>query len=446
MLVGLLRHRSIGLSHEAKFFLLRFLQEEQKKQFDTLATLNVREMAKRIGVTPKVAGLAIEQLVSLGVLTKQSKLRQLGRPSSEYRSATEALEKLLGTSVGSSNQEPRVTRLLSEATQQTENRLMYANRLLLAVLVVHADEFGVVRHLGWRDLCQLTGLHKTAVRQRLGLLLAQHYLRAVVPGATGGALFKKVKSEYIINLSHPALLMDNSPGFLVVRTAQSRFVEEYPARLILDSVMTGRKDQPVTIGSRSYDRCLLFGGGEALHLAPLLQATIDRYASYLLSSQSQPQVFDEDGDLCSKLKDRIQSDFAVKGADQNEATDAMQEQVVQLLFEQSVTWAQKVREEISQVVNLPSGLFRYWLLPPVKICRARKSVVPQALSLLVMGSAESPQGIFRVWDTFMGVDLTSVCRAEVGLVDAFHYGLLTRPKPKPKPKPKPNKVSERRRD
>ncbi|PKM23392.1 MAG: hypothetical protein CVV09_20795 [Gammaproteobacteria bacterium HGW-Gammaproteobacteria-13] len=429
MLIRLLRHRSIGLSPEAKFFLLRFLQEEQKKQVDTLAALNVRTIAKRIGVTPKVAGAAIEQLVSLGLLTKQSKLRQLGRPSSEYSCSTLAVEKFLGSTVDNPEQESRVAKLLGGASEQKEQRLMYANRLLLAVLVAQADEFGVVRKLGWRDLAERTGLRREVLRQRLGWLLEQGYLRSVIPGVTGIALFKKAKSEYILNLAHPFLCVGQAPGLLVVRTKLCRHIDEYPARQILNAIMKCGGQQLVQIGHERYDIGKFFGSGNLLHLTPILQASIDRYASYLLSEQSE--VLDEDIALFSELRARIRQDFILPDIVRGEGTTAtMQVDIVHLLCSQSVEWARDIKAAISTVNGLPDqGEFKYWLLPASKrdhSWRGRRETM--AWALLVKTSLDAlPYGC-RVHDAHLGVDHALLSDEELALGERYFYGLLTEPK------------------
>ena len=437
MFARLLRNRSVGLSPEAKFFLLRFLQEDQKdqkdqkEQVDTLAALNVRKIAKRIGVTPKVASSAIEQLVSLGLLTKQSKLRQLGRPSSEHRCATVAVEKLLGPTQDNPGQEVRVAKLLGGASEQKGQRLMYANRLLLAVLVAQADEFGVVRKLGWRDLAELTGLQREVIRRRLEWLLDQGYLRSVVPGATGVALFKKAKSEYVLNLAHPVLCINQEPRVLVVRTKLGRHIDEYPARQILNAVMSCRRAKNVTIGHECYNIGELFGAGNPLYLTPILQASIDRYASFLLSEQ--PDAINEKGASLNELRARIRQEFIVPGADEDEGAAAMQVDIVRLLCDQSLGWARDIKAAIDGVNGLPGeGPFKYWLLPASKrdhSWRGRKE--PLAWALLVKANAGAMQCGCRVHDAYLGVDHSLHNDEELTREERCFYGLLTELKPVP---------------
>lgn len=297
MLVRLLRHRSIGLSPEAKFFLLRFLQEEQKdqkQQVDTLATLNVRKIAKRIGVTPKVAGSAIEQLVSLGLLTKQSKLRQLGRPSNEHRCSIEAVEKLLGSTKDNPGQVPRVAELLSGAVRQDGQRLLYANRLLLSVLLAHADEFGVVRGLGSRDLSDLTSLGKDVLANRLQLLSDRCFIRAYVPGATGSGLFRQMKSTYYLNLPLLSPLQAHADAVLIHCSWCKTYLNEMSeaerifgfAAVLKEGLVPGDSYDLEQFPYLRHVEPLIdkLNDSRASRFVLTLQSRLDDYASTLLSS------------------------------------------------------------------------------------------------------------------------------------------------------------------
>lgn len=428
MFSRLLRNRSIGLSPEAKFFLLRFLQEEQKQQVEPLAALDVRKISKRIGVTPKVAALAIDQLVSLGLLAKQSKLRQLGRPSSEYRCDTAEIEKALGDPQGDSRQEARIAKLLSGAVGQEGRRLMYANRLLLAVLVANADDFGVVRGLGWKALSELTGLPRAALRQRLEGLLDQGYLRAVVPGATGTALFKKAKSEYMLNLEHPLLRIGKEPGVLVVRTTFSRHADDYPARQILNAVMKVGGSPCVSVGLERYDVGELFGEANPLYLTPILQASIDRYASYLLSEHFD--ALGGFGGAFSGLRDRVLKDFSGSDSEEGAPEAEIQEDMIRLLCAQAVAWALDIRAALVRADNLlDEGPFTFCLLPPSKrdhALRGRKE--PLALAMLVSAHDGALKHGCRVRDLLAGVERDLVSDDELPMAERYSYGLMTRPK------------------
>jgi DNA-binding Lrp family transcriptional regulator len=297
MLVYLLRDRSLEFSAEAKFFLLRFIQEEQqdlRNQVSALANLNVREMAKRIGVTPKVAGSALEELVSQGLLMKGAKRRKLGRPSNEYRSEPEKVQPILVRGKGSCEHELRVARLLIGASQQDEKRLLFANRLLLAVLVAHADEFGVVRGLGRRKISKLTGLKSTVIGSRIETLLKQGFIRAYVPGSSSSDLFRPMSSLYYLNLQE--LTFGHSlPQIALVH--QSNFIEIENEALEVQRIF---KCFRVVRSEQSFDQVKFpylryvenlsgwltscwFASSATREFIPNLQARVDDCASLILS-------------------------------------------------------------------------------------------------------------------------------------------------------------------
>lgn len=451
MLTGLLKHRFHGRSPGAKFFLLRLVQ---MKELDKVIGLSVREIAKQVGLTPDVASLAIEELVGLGLLTKQPKRRLLGRPSNEYLVSKSSVDEFLKSAADGPGDEEsrkvveddpvlrqRLERLIGGAVEskaqglQEGRRLMYANRLLLAVLVAHADEFGVVRKLGWRDLGELTGLQRSVLRQRLEWMLDQGYLRSMVPGATGSGFIKKAKSEYVLNLAHPLLRMGQDPSVLVVRTPRSLHVDDYPARQILNTVMREQRAKRA-VGHEIHEVVKLFGGGNVQHLTPMLQASINHYASYLLSEHFE--VINENEAPLKGLRARILSDVAAPDADDDSETATLRMRMVQLLCDQSVDWALSIRAAINGVEGLADkGAYKYWLLPPSKRDHAwRGRKVALAWTLLVRAGAESGRFGCRLHDTCSGVDRILSSDEELTLEERYFYGLLTKPKPKPKPERK----------
>lgn len=84
-------------------------------------------------------------------------------------------------------------------------RLGAANRLLVSVLLMHADKFGVVRSLGLTKLMRATGLSKVRLGHRLAMLVAIGVIRTRVPGVTSQYLFGRVESVYFLNLADPEL-------------------------------------------------------------------------------------------------------------------------------------------------------------------------------------------------------------------------------------------------
>jgi DNA-binding Lrp family transcriptional regulator len=80
--------------------------------------------------------------------------------------------------------------------------LSRSNRLLLAVLSAHADRFGIVNSLGNVELCRLTGLEQTSLKQRIKKLIEMGFIRRHVPGVASPIFDEKLKSTYVLNLNH----------------------------------------------------------------------------------------------------------------------------------------------------------------------------------------------------------------------------------------------------
>lgn len=80
--------------------------------------------------------------------------------------------------------------------------LSRSNRLILAVLSAHADRFGIVNSLGNVELCRLTGLEQTSLKQRIKRLIEMGFIRRHVPGVASPIFDEKLKSTYVLNLNH----------------------------------------------------------------------------------------------------------------------------------------------------------------------------------------------------------------------------------------------------
>jgi hypothetical protein len=116
----------------------------------------------------------------------------------EIRRAAQANEK-------SEKQKLDLAPLALLRSKKQPETLSVVNRLLLSVLLCHADRFGVVSDLGSSALCKVTGLGKEDLKYRVQRLMHLGLIRAYVPGATSSVLFAKMKSVYFLNLNHPEL-------------------------------------------------------------------------------------------------------------------------------------------------------------------------------------------------------------------------------------------------
>jgi len=83
-----------------------------------------------------------------------------------------------------------------------QGKLSLANRLLLMILLSHADPFGVARGLSSKELCLLTGMDAASLKQRLRRLTELGFIRRHIPGLASPIFAEKLRSVYWLNLNH----------------------------------------------------------------------------------------------------------------------------------------------------------------------------------------------------------------------------------------------------
>ncbi|WP_298183766.1 hypothetical protein [uncultured Pseudomonas sp.] len=292
--IKLLLLPELQLSSAAQFFLLRFVQQFG---LGRAVTLGVKELAKALGMTDRVISLASKELAAGGYLNLRLLAGGKGRPSTEYECLDiPTAKRKRGTGVGARPviHAQRIDKLLRASTDKSADGLSWSNRLLLAVLLVHADEFGVVRGLGLRDLSDLTGLRKDVLANRLQLLIDKCFIRARVPGATGSGLFRPMKSAYYLNLPLLSSPLAHADAVLIHcswwKTYQNEMSEAERifgfAAVLKEGLIPGdsydleqfpylRHVEPL-VGKLNDSRTSRF--------IPTLQSRLDDYAAILLSS------------------------------------------------------------------------------------------------------------------------------------------------------------------
>lgn len=427
MLHELLRTPIPADSPGVKFFLARFID---LYGFNRKVTLNQKDLAKTVGVTDRVAKSVIQQLVGQGILTQQAMGGRRGRPSSSYTCSSLALGEVLKStseSVNRSMYEQCIQRLLEGAANpEGVGNLQMGNRLLLAVLLAHADEFGFVQGLGARDLSDLTGVKKTAIRARVDTLLDLQLIRAVVPGVTARRLFKPTSSLYILNLGHPMLQELKAPFVVVLRTAvgHARCGDDQALKILgaASKVSHAGERVRVKLSSGEYPVASVFKEKEQRRLGPMLQARIDSYASVMLSEH-----FEAIGVGIMDLKEHITKDFAhlLVGARGSAEFDAL----VSLLYDQAVDRANwfKAGLERARYFDTDKPRIKCAILPPSTAPR-RDDIL--ALSLLVLSADSTSSSPCLVAEMAKGKCWTQFFEQEekISLEYRYRCGLLTRPK------------------
>lgn len=424
MLIDLLRARIEADSPGTKFVLIRFVQ---LYGMDAPVALSVKGLAKALGVTDRVTSSAIQQLIAQGLLLQKSTGGKLGRPASSYTCLSDALTEKLsfgGEAIQGVLHEQCIAQLLNGAAHQEAERLLVGNRLLLAVLLAHADEFGVVQGLGARDLSNLTGLKKEVLRQRLDSLKSLQFIRAAVSGVTGAKLFKPTPSQYFLNLGHSMLQAQTAPFSMIFRTRLN--YDDCSARVILQAVSEAKRNRMeyIQLGAGFYDVVSLFDDRMPGRLEPMLQTRIDGYASFLLSEHFDGLV--EDYRIFHGLFERIQQDFAHLGAEVNSPANSPNDHgsIARLLHAQAVLRALGIKAAIKQAANLPMGKLKYCILPLSK----EANVYPAYWALLVISTDGLALYGCQVSDALNGLSLSYEQEAEIKVEERYRYGLLTRPR------------------
>lgn len=235
MYQGVLFHCFSRVDAKAKFVLLAFALRYGVSE---AVPANNARRADALGLSQQDLRYGLDQLVSEGYLVEEVPAgRQAGRPNRIF-SISKQVVGLLSRSAERETAHGDLIRRVVEGPEvlairpsddqaipkpgervvwindkpvpKRRNRLSLPNRLLLAVLLAHADDFGIVRDLGGAELCRLAGLDAASLKQRVRKLISLGYIRRHIPGCASPLLSRKLKSIFVMNLNHPQLAGRNS--------------------------------------------------------------------------------------------------------------------------------------------------------------------------------------------------------------------------------------------
>lgn len=234
----------LSLGPDARVLLachLRVHQQERvgRVQFERLAT----GLCQSAPVTKR----ALDELLGSGLLVSAPVVGARGRPSLEFVGTELLFRKLAGaadyplaTLVGHvlepSNPLDSIHRVLTrqsdDSTEQAlpgvaierkrtarmalRQKVAGATRLLLAVLLAHADRWGVVQGLGSARLSELTGLSRERLQAHVYKLNQLGFIGHKVAGFSGSTLLGGRETVYYLNLHHPALRLKHSAGSIAI--------------------------------------------------------------------------------------------------------------------------------------------------------------------------------------------------------------------------------------
>lgn len=220
-----------GCGPEARFLLEAMVLRAQR---DTAgdSTVGVKTLAKELHLSEKLVKDSLAELECARMVVCQRRAtKQRGRPAVLYEVAPAAMresgkEELVygvnaslivglfvgaatATVCGSSEQvgkERTLTKGGRPAPPGAVGYLSACNRLLLATLLAHADQFGVVVGVSRKNLCQLTGLDALSLKHRLQRLMELELILTSISGLSSSSFSRvKVDSVYFLNVMHPRL-------------------------------------------------------------------------------------------------------------------------------------------------------------------------------------------------------------------------------------------------
>jgi predicted transcriptional regulator len=315
--------------------------------------------------------------------------------------------------------------------KRRSGQLSVVNRLLLSVLLCHADRFGVVSDLGSSALRKATGLSQERLRYRVRVLIDQGLIRAYVPGATSSMLFAKTKSIYVLNLNHSELSGEGSATSVLVCVTGDPFPDRVPDvlhayRFYSETVLHGGR--PKVYGRRPCTPLLGVFEGQSPSFFRLLQMMLEKYAADFLSlhwSDLGVQPFKKWIDA-QKWRVLIGKDFRRQKPLSVPDTEQMKEIDDQhvLLLEELCHWAHDlaiwIKDLLCQASDASFGTMDFAIIPqPMALGYYRFALLAlpresdDGRSCLVIEPSAGQQYFGR--------------ESEIPLEDRYRYGLLTRP-------------------
>lgn len=218
-----------GLGPEERFVLAAFVMQFSGAGPVQLA---VRDIAEKLSVSPHQWIRAADRLVEAGFLLAKVVPQSRGRPARSYE-ISPSLTLIKEVADCSVVNRKIIQRLLSfrnilesesgvwispkgvggrvgykiPPVRGGRGRLSVSNRLLLAVLVLHANELGTVRDISMLKLRKMTGIDEVNLKPRLRRLVRMGFIRRLVPGVSRSIFAgAKVSTTYFLNFNHPQLV------------------------------------------------------------------------------------------------------------------------------------------------------------------------------------------------------------------------------------------------
>ncbi|MCG9698027.1 hypothetical protein [Shewanella sp. Isolate11] len=190
---------------ELKFFFIRLIY---RYEINEIRELSVNELANGLGVSKNTVVEGMLLLCQIGFYSKS-----LGKVDSSYTKGrptcvyipTDTLKELLQRETSECYWKVLIDDLLDDCGKKNDesrrHSLKLANRLLLVVLLFHADKGAQVCNLGYSQLNKLTGMSKQQLASQRKTLSRLDYIKGYEPGSLENTEqnFTHRKSTYSIN-------------------------------------------------------------------------------------------------------------------------------------------------------------------------------------------------------------------------------------------------------
>jgi hypothetical protein len=443
-----------GLDPVGKYFLVRFVQ-----CFGTadLEGLGVKAFAKQFGLTDRQVTKSLDALVECGVMSFSSISEGRGQPKRFYKfqdgfhkkfdkalaSTTNPLPALLhGAAVGSLlKHENRKVAQISDKTERQKldvapladvrskrqsGQLSVVNRLLLSVLLCHADRFGVVSDLGFSALCKVTGLGKEDLKYRVQRLIHLGLIRAYVPGATSSVLFAKMKSVYFLNLNHPELSKGSDATSVLACPEGIHFAEGIRHASDIYKHVRLLRANPRSFDGMPYLQLVKFLEGQRDSFFRLLQIMLEQCAAQLLSrhwSALDRLVINKRIDD-QELRDSISKYFRPSTLP-SDSDDDQHDRLLDELYHGAYDLAVGIKEQLCHASDVPFESMDFIIIPrpltfrytPIALLALPKLPDAWRSCLVIKATAEGeayPEPLSR--------------ESDISLEDRYHYGLQVQPR------------------
>ncbi|SDL55427.1 hypothetical protein SAMN05192555_105109 [Franzmannia pantelleriensis] len=204
-----------GLRATDKFIILRWLQKYGRN--DSIGRA-VDDIAQDLKITESKLRRSLQRLLSAGLVGKKTTPSKRGPTKALYeftgkgtRYSNAVLMDAKGLkaacwmlSPSADDHLSRVEVEVGEGARRGEEKahcLTEANRLLLAILLFHADEFGWVDGVSFAKLAKLTGMKPDQVKAHIRKAASLGYIRSIIPGVSSKNLIGKVATSYVLNTS-----------------------------------------------------------------------------------------------------------------------------------------------------------------------------------------------------------------------------------------------------